>query len=480
MLSSLRTRLWLSYALVVGVLLVIVVAGLVLAFLQTPRLVYPEVVFRLRLFNETLPSDVQRTLNKEPERAERYLRREAADRKIRLVIIDPDRTVSIDTGGVDLPFARIVRADQLRPVDSGQVRTVRTREGKQLWLYLLRHLDDGSLLLVMSPAPVLPLAVLLSDRFFSAFLYGGLAALVLAFILAFLMANWISAPLRRMVGAAQAVARGEHAALPVEGPGEVQELARAMNEMSQRVQVSQQSQRDFVANVSHELKTPLTSIQGFAQAILDGAVQTPDALQQAAGVVFEEATRMHRLVLDLLSLARLEAGTADLERTPVNIVALLRSVIEKFTPQAQAAQVDLREDFQEMPLVIGDGDRLAQVFTNLVDNAIKFTPQGGTVTVASQPTDGWALVSVSDSGSGIAPEDQPRIFERFYQVDKSRRGGAGRGVGLGLSIARQIVLAHAGQIWVENQPGQGSSFMVKIPFARSDDATLTSRLKGER
>ena len=101
--------------------------------------------------------------------------------------------------------------------------------------------------------------------------------------------------------------RGEHAAVPVEGPGEVQELARAMNEMSQRVQISQQSQRDFVANVSHELKTPLTSIQGFAQAILDGAVQTPEALQQAAGVIYNEATRMHRLVMDLLSLARLEA-----------------------------------------------------------------------------------------------------------------------------------------------------------------------------
>lgn len=480
MLSSLRTRLWLSYALVVGVLLVIVVAGLVLAFLQTPRLVYPEVVFRLRLFNETLPNDVQRTLNNNPERAERYLRREAADRNIRLVVIDLDRTVSIDTGGVDLPFARIVRADQLRPLDPDQVRTVRTRDGKQMWLYLLRHLDDGSLLLVMSPAPALPLAVLLSDRFFSAFLYAGLAALALAFLLAFLMANWISAPLRRMVGAAQAVARGEYTALPVEGPGEVQELARAMNEMSQRVQVSQQSQRDFVANVSHELKTPLTSIQGFAQAILDGAVQTPDALQQAAGVVFQEATRMHRLVLDLLSLARLEAGTADLQRTPVNIEALLRGVIEKFILQAQSAQVDLREDYQEMPLVIGDGDRLAQVFTNLVDNAIKFTPPGGTVTVASHSSDGGVLVSVSDSGSGIAPEDQSRIFERFYQVDKSRRGGAGRGVGLGLSIARQIMLAHGGQIWVESQPGQGSRFMVKIPFARPDDSTLTARLKGKR
>ena len=335
--SSLRTRLWLSYALLVSVLLLIVAAGLVLAFLQTPRLIYPEIAFRLRLFNETLPADIQQTLDQNPARAERYLRREAADHNIRLVVINPDRTVSLDTGGVDLPFKSIARAEQNRPMDTNQLRTVRQPDGGGVWLYMLRRLGDGSLLVMLSPATGAPLALLFRDRFFSTFFYAGLAALALAFLLAFLMANWISAPLRRMVGASQAVARGEHAALPVEGPGEAQELARAMNEMSQRVQMSQQSQRDFVANVSHELKTPLTSIQGFAQAILDGTVQTPEALQQAAGVVFQEATRMHRLVMDLLSLARLEAGTADLQRAPVKMDILLHSIIEKFAPQAKTA-----------------------------------------------------------------------------------------------------------------------------------------------
>jgi signal transduction histidine kinase len=254
--------------------------------------------------------------------------------------------------------------------------------------------------------------------------------------------------------------------------------------MSQRVQASQQSQREFVANVSHELKTPLTSIQGFAQAVLDGAAQTPEALQQAAGVIYNEASRMNRLVMDLLSLARLEAGTADLQSAPVNMDLLLRGVVEKFTPQAQAAQVDLREDIHDVPGLIGDGDRLAQVFTNLVDNAIKFTPPGGQVTVTAQPEDGWVTVRVVDSGPGIAPEDQARIFERFYQVDKSRRGGTGRGVGLGLAIAQQIVLAHHGKIWVESQSGQGSCFMVKLPLAKptaqADNSILTMKLKGKR
>jgi signal transduction histidine kinase len=481
MFSSLRTRLWLSYALLIIVLLAIVAVGLVFALLQTPRLIYPDIVFRMRAFSETVPTDVQQALSAAPNRAERYLQRESSARDLRLVLIGADRKVITDTGGADIPFNRILRTDQLRPMTTNQIRTIRQRGGGAgVWLYMLQHLTDGSILLIMASTPVFPLAALLRDQFFSPFLYAGLAALGLAFLLAFLMGNWISAPLRRMVSAAQAVARGEHAALPVEGPGETQELASAMNEMSQRVQLSQQSQRDFVANVSHELKTPLTSIQGFAQAILDGAAPTPEALQQAAAVIFNEATRMNRLVMDLLSLARLEAGTADLQRAPVNMKLLLGSVAEKFIPQAQAAQVDLRTELEDAPILIGDGDRLAQVFTNLIDNAIKFTPPGGSVTLAAQQVDGGMLIRVADTGKGIAPDDLARIFERFYQVDKSRRGGTGRGVGLGLAIARQIVLAHSGKIWVESQPGQGSHFMVKLPLARADDSTLSTKLKGKR
>jgi signal transduction histidine kinase len=480
MFSSLRTRLWLSYALLIAVLLAIVAGGLILAFVQTPRLIYPDIVFRMRLFNETVSSETQQALSAAPNQVERFLQRESAAQNLRFVLIGKNRKVIFDTGGADVPYNRILSAEELRPMTADQVRTVRQRGGGGTWLYMLQHLAGSSILLTMAPAPRFPLAALFRDQFFSAFFYAGLVALGLAFLLAFLMGNWISAPLRRMVGASQAVARGEHAALPVEGPGEIQELARAMNEMSQRVQISQQSQRDFVANVSHELKTPLTSIQGFAQAILDGAAQTPEALQQAAGVIFNEATRMHRLVMDLLSLARLEAGTADLQRAPVNMRLLLDSVMEKFVPQAQAAQVELSSDLKEPALLIGDGDRLAQVFTNLMDNAIKFTPPGGRVTLAVQPLEGGLLVSVADTGKGIAPQDQARIFERFYQVDKSRRGGTGRGVGLGLAIARQIVLAHSGQIWVESEPGQGSRFVVKLPLAQADDSTLATKMKGKR
>jgi len=240
--------------------------------------------------------------------------------------------------------------------------------------------------------------------------------------------------------------------------------------MTDQVQHSRQSQRDFVVNVSHELKTPLTSIQGFAQAIKEGAVSAPEELQQAARVIFTEADRMHRLVLDLLDLARFESGTVSLESSPVNIAQLANNTIDRFEPQANQAQVTLERQVEDMPLLIGDGDRLAQVVNNLVDNAIKYTPVGGQVSIIAHQVDEQAEIIVSDTGPGIPADFLPRIFERFYQIDKSRRGGSRRGVGLGLAIAREIVLAHFGSIAVESIPPQGCQFVVKIPFAHSDDS----------
>lgn len=479
MLSSLRTRLWLSYALIIAILLIVVALGLVWAFFQAPRLLYPETVFRMRVVSETISQQVQQSSTISLKKAESYLAQEATARNMRMVLIDANQKVLVDTGGPAMPYARILRADQLRRMAADQVRLVRLRGGG-VWLYMIQHLTNGGLFLVMSPAPDLPINILFRDQFVSTFMIAGGIALALAFFLALLMGNWITAPLRRMVSASRAVAHGEHISVPVEGPTEVQVLAQAMNEMSQRVATTQQSQRDFVANVSHELKTPLTSIQGFSQAILDNAVQTPEALRQAAEVIFNEAGRMHRLVLDLLSLARLEAGTADLERAPVNLDLLLGEVARKFTPQAQAAQVKLDTNFEDVPVIPGDGDHLAQLFSNLLDNAIKFTPAGGQVMLTCQAGDGSVTAIVADTGKGIAPADQARIFERFYQVDKSRKGGTGRSVGLGLAIARQIVLAHSGQIWVESSPGQGSRFVVKLPLVRANPPAPTPTSKGKR
>jgi two-component system sensor histidine kinase ResE len=242
---------------------------------------------------------------------------------------------------------------------------------------------------------------------------------------------------------------------------------RAFNAMVARTQASQTSQRDFVANVSHELKTPLTSIQGFSQAILDGTAQTDEDRKQAAQVIYDESGRMHRLVLDLLDLARLDSGTADMTMGPVNINALLNSIAEKFTPQSAKAGVKIEVMTEPaLPTISADGDRLSQVFTNLVDNALKFTPEGGVIRLQTSAAKGGLLASVIDQGMGMTPEVQAHIFERFYQADPSRKGGERHGAGLGLAIAHEIVQVHGGRINIRSAPGEGAVFEVFLPLAK--------------
>jgi len=240
------------------------------------------------------------------------------------------------------------------------------------------------------------------------------------------------------------------------------------------MQASQTAQRDFVANVSHELKTPLTSIQGFAQAILDGTVDDHEGREHPAGVIYTEADRLRRLVEDLLELARFDSGQLRIARERVDLQALLRSLVERLSVRAVEAQVDLSFDLGRPTIIIGDGDRLAQVFTNLVDNAIKHTQPGGKVRVWGEHAGGWISIHVDDSGSGIPADELSRIFERFYQLDKARAGGDDRGAGLGLAIAREIVDSHGGRLTAQSEVGRGSRFTVQLPVARPDDKTIAS------
>ena len=240
-----------------------------------------------------------------------------------------------------------------------------------------------------------------------------------------------------------------------------------------------------MVNVSHELKTPLTSVQGFAQAILDGTADTLESRQQAARVMYNEAGSMHRMVLDLLDLARLDAGILELKFAPVDLPALLNNVAEKFSPQAHAAGVFIQVESATLPAVMGDGDRLAQVFSNLVDNALKHTPAGGIVTLrarltgssASPGTGSEVQVDVADTDAGIPAEALPHIFDRFYQADPARPGGEKHRTGLGLAIVKEIVGAHSGKISVRSTPVAGSLFTVTLPLTRPDAIVNTRQKK---
>jgi signal transduction histidine kinase len=231
--------------------------------------------------------------------------------------------------------------------------------------------------------------------------------------------------------------------------------------MTGQVRANQLSQREFVANVSHDLKTPLTSIQGYSQAIMDGTAKEP---AQAAKIIHDEAERLNRMVTELTDLARLQAGRLSMKMQPLDISDIVSAIAQRLWVVAERENIKLHIQNHPVPTIGGDGDRLVQVFTNLLSNAIKYTREGGEVWIETDVRDGGVEVVIKDNGIGIPPEDLPRIFERFYQVDKSR--GPRRGTGLGLAIAQEIVHAHGGEIEIHSEGrNKGTTVTVWLPAA---------------
>lgn len=295
---------------------------------------------------------------------------------------------------------------------------------------------------------------------------GVLVALVFSLLFGMLLARQLSLPVVRLTAATQAVTRGdyEQRVLPT-GGYELSRLAESFNQMITEVAEAQRQQRQLIADVSHELKTPLTSIQGFSTAMLDGALRRPEQFSHSAEIISKEAARMARLVNSLLELSKLESGEAALHLQEVDLAELLKNCTDSFEPMATASQVDLLTEFAPPLPVKADPDRLRQVFNNLLDNALKYTPEGGVVRFKATVLDDEVEVSVKDSGPGIPEVDLPHIFERFYQADKSRRRDlASEGTGLGLAITREIIVAHGGKIEAKSPIGSGAEFVVTLPL----------------
>jgi signal transduction histidine kinase len=291
-------------------------------------------------------------------------------------------------------------------------------------------------------------------------LQAGCVGLIVAVGLAFLISRGLVRPLQLLAAGATAVARGDYEYhVPEDGPAEIRGLAGAFNRMRGQVKTAQQSQRDFLANVSHDLKTPLTSIQGYAQAIMD----FPDKdHSESALVIYDEAARLNRLVVELTDLVRMQSGRLSMKTEVLDAGEIASAVGQRLAVVARKKQVKLRINTSPMPPIAGDGDRLAQVLTNLISNAIKFTPSGGEIILKSEVRNGGVELIVQDTGVGIPRQDLPRVFERFYQVDKAR--GPERGTGLGLAIVREIVQAHGGKITVTSAgDGKGTTFTVWLP-----------------
>ena len=478
MFTSLRARLWLTYAIIILMIMSIFGLGIFVYIISNP-IVDRQAIQKLDLALNIMKRQLnERTLTL--PQTDGYVNRITESLSIRATLFDPDNNLVLDTE----PGSSSILWPSENDLKNSRGR-INDLDGRT-WIYTSWRISSGDTLVLSTPrqggiqllrSP--QLRQILTDDFLPSFLRAGLLAFVLAILFAAWMGNWIVSPLKDIEAASRAVSTGEYRQIPPQGPDEVKTLAEAYNDMVDQVQSYQHSQRDFVANVSHELKTPLTSIQGFSQAIQDGTVQSGEALNKAAGIIRIEAERMYRLVVDLLDLASFDAGTVSLDRKALDLDRLLKNVVNQMIPLAVDAQIQLHLKADPLPTCVGDSDRLAQVFTNLVDNAIKHTPPGGFVTVSATSDEGFVNINFLDSGEGIPEEQLSRIFERFYKVDGSRKKDDKPGTGLGLAIAQQIVIAHEGTISVHSVLGEGSEFRVKIPVVKSDDLTV-SVLRGEQ
>lgn len=286
------------------------------------------------------------------------------------------------------------------------------------------------------------------------------AMLITLFLGAFLIlvvSRLIARPLKDMARAAEKLARGDfERRVSVESRDEVGLLAEAFNSMAEDLGRLEQTRREFVANVSHELRSPLTSIQGFLTGMQDGTVPEEDR-ERYLSIVVEETKRLNRLITELLDLSRIESGQTELHQTEFDLNERVARVLIRQESRITEKNLDIQLDFEsDTCRVRADADRIEQVLINLIDNAIKYGGEGCTVRVSTRRERDMVRVAVQDNGPGIAAEDLPCVFERFYKADKAHT--TGNGTGLGLAIAKKIVEQHGQKITVKSAPGQGARF----------------------
>jgi two-component system OmpR family sensor kinase/two-component system sensor histidine kinase BaeS len=303
-------------------------------------------------------------------------------------------------------------------------------------------------------------AELFLSRVRAALMWAAVGAAALSLVLGVLLSRLLTAPLAQLTRASQAIAAGDLSQrVDIRSRDETAALGVAFNDMAASLAAAETQRKNLIADVSHELRTPLTVVQGDLQAILEGVY--PLEMGQIASL-YDETRLLTRLVDDLHELALADAGQLRIERVPVNLAELARAAVNQFAPLAEAQGVRLSVSAEEgLPQVTGDADRLAQVLRNLLSNALRHTPAGGEVRVDGRAGSVAVEITVSDTGSGIAAEDLPHVFDRFYRGDRRAGGGAG----LGLAIARQLIRAHGGTMTVESEVGVGTRFVVKLPTA---------------
>ncbi|MBN2240000.1 MAG: HAMP domain-containing protein [Dehalococcoidales bacterium] len=369
---------------------------------------------------------------------------------LRIIITDTDNSVIVDSQGE--------LTGEYKPQDQGVPLTNFLRTMKTGNLYII---PESSSQLSLESMQILFRSI---GRYF---IWGGLIAIALSLILSYFLSRRVLSPVKALTTAANRLGKGDFSQrVEVKENSELGELANTFNSMADNLERAEELRKNMVADIAHELRTPLSNIKGYLEATLDGIIEPDEATIRKLD---EEATLLTRLVSDLQELSMAEAGELKLQRDTVDVKKIIDSSINLMQAKAGEKNIILSSNLPDyLPPVYVDVHRISQVLRNLISNAVTATPSGGSVTVSAESHDTLLKISVSDTGEGIAKKDLDRIFERFYRVDKSRARATG-GTGLGLTIARRLVEAHGGRISAESKPGEGSRFSFTIPYINEPD-----------
>jgi signal transduction histidine kinase len=494
-LHSLRLRLFVSFALLV-VLALVMAAGIFVALnrdasdretLNQVEASAPAVSFEVRgLYDK----------NATAQEINSYLHQAARERDVRILLVDVrDGTIAADSADslsgkrLDFPSLGQQAATPLSRFVSWHGATAETRGltfffsvyGPTAKPFTLGRssADAGANLTTVVAVPREAVANAWLGLL-PGLLWAGLAALALSAVMASILARSIARPISALTYASEAIAKGDfEQEVQLGGADEIGRLALAFNAMTREVGRSYLQTRSLIANISHDLKTPLTSILGFAQALHDGATSDPAEVKEMSGIILEEAARIFAAVEDLLYLSELEAGEVILRKVPVDLSEIAARCVRRLEPTVTELQLRLESSIEPGIWVLGDAGKIERILDNLLDNARKYTPKGGTITLAAEhdPSSGQqARIRTINSGSYIPPEELDRIFDRFYRRDRSR-GSANGGTGLGLAIVKDLVQLHNGSIRAFSSPTEGTTFELHLPLDGAPAAPAAPALR---
>ncbi len=429
--------------------------GILLSFLLNNFFIYNKQMEMLVKAND-INKLVQPFLVKKRDPGELIRLLNSADRNLgtEIWVIDPNGFVIAAAADQKAHEGNLVGADDILEMQQGKVSI---RKGKsQLYdetvLWVITPVQENNRVIggIIMYSPIIGITQTMT-KVKNLFIYSAVVSILFSAVVVYFFSRYLTGPLQEMNRVAKQLASGNLAErVSVKQGDEIGDLGMAFNHMASEIQKNEKVRRDFLADVSHELRSPLTSIQGFVEAMIDGKDKTPEQRQKYLGIIHDESLRLARLVNELLDLSKIESGTVEIAREPVDMTEIVQDVITKAKAVVNDKKIKLyRENPGRSVMVMGNRDRLGQVMTNLLANACRFAPSGSEIGVIISENAADVKVTVRDEGEGIPEAELPYIWERFYKVDKARSRGQG-GTGLGLAIVKHIIQSLGGRVFASS------------------------------